>query len=396
VRDRVRALPALCVAASLTGCGTGGSTHAEPSFGPLAGDTVGDTIVLALQSTGAWPTDRTLKPDLVIGAEGDPKVAFGYVTDVAVAPDGEIYAAADEKAVLRFSPKGKLEAIVGRVGEGPGEYSLPQSVTVTREGAVLVGDVTQRRLVEFGPDDAFVRNWPRMDGYVGLGAPTIDSAGALVTTLGFPGATPRDPWRTGMIRYDTTGAVLDTVPPTEMVGQVGPAQQEFGARQYIAWHPFGFPVVGVSSEYVFDLRRADHDIRVRRPSDPVPVSAGERSSARIRLQMMRRRGWPEASLPPMPPENKAAYKGIIPARTGEVWVILHGEGEVIDTVQYAGLTYVRWDEMFAADVFDVEGRYLGRVHGPFGVEPKVIRHDTVWAVALGKMGETTVVRYLAR
>ena len=380
--------------AALAACGC--RERGTADLGPLAADTVGDTIVLHTQDTGVWEAERTLEPDLVIGAEGDPKVAFGFVTDVAVAPDGRIYVAADQRAVLRFSRRGKLEAIVGRRGEGPGEYSLPQSVTVSRDGAVLVGDATQRRVVEFGPDDEFVRNWPRMDGQVGPGGPMIDTSGALVTTLGFPGSTPRAQRRVGFVRYDSSGTVLDTIPPPTVAGEEAPVQEEFAARKHIAWHPFGFLVAGVSSDYVFDLRRPDHTIRVRRPYEAVPVSAGERSSARVRLDMMRRRGWPESALPPMPPDDKAAFRHILPAETGDVWLILHGKGEVRDTVHYAGLTYVRWDELFVADVFSVDGRYRGRVRGPFGVEPMVIRGDTVWAVAPGKVGEATVVRYLVR
>jgi hypothetical protein len=86
---------------------------------------------------------------------------FNTVTNVAVGPTGEIYAADGygNARVHKFSPDGRFLLSWGEPGIGEGQFNLPHGIAVDSQGLVYVADRENSRIQVFTPDGAFVRAW---------------------------------------------------------------------------------------------------------------------------------------------------------------------------------------------------------------------------------------------
>lgn len=68
-------------------------------------------------------------PVLRIGSVDDPDYAFGRVQSLTVGPDGRIYSThADQAEVMRWTVDGLPDGVIGREGEGPGEFRGPGAI----------------------------------------------------------------------------------------------------------------------------------------------------------------------------------------------------------------------------------------------------------------------------
>jgi DNA-binding beta-propeller fold protein YncE len=92
-----------------------------------------------------------------VEADGEP---FNLPTDVALAPDGDIYVSDGygNNRVHLFSPEGKLLLSWGEKGEGPGQFNLPHGIWV-RDGKVYVADRQNHRIQIFTLDGEYIDEW---------------------------------------------------------------------------------------------------------------------------------------------------------------------------------------------------------------------------------------------
>jgi sugar lactone lactonase YvrE len=86
---------------------------------------------------------------------------FNTVTNVTLAPDGEIYAADGygNARVHRFAADGRLLASWGEPGSGPGQFNLPHGIALDRGGRVYVADRENSRIQIFSRDGALLEIW---------------------------------------------------------------------------------------------------------------------------------------------------------------------------------------------------------------------------------------------
>jgi DNA-binding beta-propeller fold protein YncE len=116
----------------------------------------GNHLVLKLS-----PTGRVL---LVLGRKGVAAEAdwlFNQPTDVAFGKSGEIYVSDGygNSRVVKFDRDGRFLKAWGRHGSGPGEFNLPHSIAVDREGHVYVADRENERIQIFDAEGTFLREW---------------------------------------------------------------------------------------------------------------------------------------------------------------------------------------------------------------------------------------------
>ena len=98
-----------------------------------------------------------------LGIRNSPKSGepFNHPTDVAVAPDGEIYASDGygNSRVHRFTAEGQLQMSWGNPGAAAGEFTTPHAVWIDAENRVLVADRENNRVQVFDREGTYLTEW---------------------------------------------------------------------------------------------------------------------------------------------------------------------------------------------------------------------------------------------
>lgn len=95
------------------------------------------------------------------GVAGDGPYTFNGVTDVAVAPNGDIFITDGHvnSRVVKYTKDGKFIKAWGKKGTGPGEFNLPHSVAIDSRGRLLVADRSNHRIQLFDQEGTFLEQW---------------------------------------------------------------------------------------------------------------------------------------------------------------------------------------------------------------------------------------------
>lgn len=129
--------------------------------GPSSGDAPAPSVAPDLESVAGY---RVLQPGaLIAGFPADPldmqsEFVIERGWDLAVGATGgdggdEIYVLDTfAKRVLRLDRDGKLQAVIGGPGGGPGEFENPHSIETDPRGGVWVADLRLGRLSRFDPE----------------------------------------------------------------------------------------------------------------------------------------------------------------------------------------------------------------------------------------------------
>ena len=130
---------------------------------------------------------------------------FNRPTDVAVAPNGEIYVCDGygNARVHRFTPDGKLIQSWGDPGAGPGQFRLPHSVGISPDDRVFVADRENDRIHIYTRDGQFLDMWTHVQRPTDI---SFDRDGRMyVSELWWiPG---QQSFTNGKIKHDLPGGV---------------------------------------------------------------------------------------------------------------------------------------------------------------------------------------------
>ena len=104
------------------------------------------------------------------GVSGDGPSEFNGVSDVAIAPNGDIFVADGHvnSRIVKFSKDGRFIKTWGKKGTGPGEFNLPHSVVFDSQGRLLVADRSNKRIQLFDQDGRFLTEWKQFGEASGL------------------------------------------------------------------------------------------------------------------------------------------------------------------------------------------------------------------------------------
>ncbi len=97
------------------------------------------------------------------GVAGDDEKHFDKPTDVAFAPNGDVYVSDGygNSRVAKFDRSGKFLHAWGSKGEGEGQFNLPHAVRVDSKGHVYVADRENKRVQVFDAGGKFLRSAAR-------------------------------------------------------------------------------------------------------------------------------------------------------------------------------------------------------------------------------------------
>lgn len=381
--------------------------------------TRGDTAVVRTEAGSVWGAERTLVPEVSIGAlEGDLAYLFGSVRSLDVAPDGTIYVVDGQLPDLRaYAPDGSYLRTLGRPGEGPGELKSPDGgLAVLSDGRVLVRDPGNARIQVYAPSGDALETWSIRGGFNTSNPLYRDRRDNVYTQiLVDPQAEVRN-WIIGLVRIGPDGTPGDTlVPPEadyddpEVEARRGDGDNRsiirngvpFAASQEVTFHPDGYFVHGIGDRYKLTLLRPDDPLIIERAAEASPVTAGEKAEEEARVTRNMRSTQPNWRWNgPAIPDRKPYFTDVHAARDGRLWVTIPQAGVEVEDLDHdpTDPTSVpdRWQEPVAFDVFEGDGTYLGRVRTPLGFSrypTPVFDGERVWAVTRDELGVQRVVRF---
>ena len=309
-----------------------------------------------------------LKEDLSLGgpeAQGD--YAFGQIRTFIVDDAGSIYVLDQQASHVKvFDKAGKYVRTIGRQGQGPGELEMPMTLSFNRTAGELAVHQSSRRISYFKADGTFLRHLSLKEMWALRGR--VDSRGNIYITEGIVDQT--DP------RYELKKLGPDASVIAVLAKSPAPnASVKFDPFMAISYFQidradnlvYGYPLTyeihffGPSDQKVFK--------KIAREYDPVAVTAEERAER-------------EKDVPPGMTmnfdfsKNHSAYYRFFLSDLGHI---------IVQTWEKTK------DGMFVHDVFDAEGRFIGRIPlKPSGVE---ILKGKYYALEEDEDGYQIVKRY---
>lgn len=309
-----------------------------------------------------------LKEDLSLGgpeAQGD--YAFGQIRTFIVDDAGSIYVLDTKLGHIKvFDRSGKYVRTIGRQGQGPGELESPMTLSFNRTSGELAVHQSSRRMSYFKTDGTFLRHLSFKEMWALRGR--VDSKGNIYITEGF--IDEKDPrYETKKLRPDASViAVLAKSPAPTGGGKLNP----FMAISYFQLDRDDHLVYGYPLTYEIQFfGPADQKVikKITREYDPVAVTAEERAE--------REKDVPQGMTMNFDfSKNHSAYYRFFLSDLGHV---------IVQTWEKTK------DGKSIHDVFDAEGRYIGRVPlKPTGIE---ILMGKYYALEEDEDGYQTVKRY---
>lgn len=99
-----------------------------------------------------------------------PGPPFNGCTDIAIAPNGDIFATDGygNCRVHHFSSVGELLHSWGEVGSGPGQFRLPHAICISPDGRLFVADRENDRIQIFSTDGDYLGEWDNVHRPCGI------------------------------------------------------------------------------------------------------------------------------------------------------------------------------------------------------------------------------------
>jgi DNA-binding beta-propeller fold protein YncE len=104
------------------------------------------------------------------GVSGATDTTFNGPTDVAVAPNGDVFVADGHvnSRIVKFSKDGKFIKTWGKRGTGPGEFNVPHTMFFDSRGRLFVGDRSNKRIQIFDQEGNFLEQWTQFGSPSGI------------------------------------------------------------------------------------------------------------------------------------------------------------------------------------------------------------------------------------
>jgi sugar lactone lactonase YvrE len=331
-----------------------------------------------------------LVEDLRIGTAAEGPQSFSTVAGLEVDGAGRIYVIDRQAQEIRlFDSTGTFVRRIGRPGRGPGEFVGANGLAWDPDGRLWVVDQKGERYTLFDATGRVLKT--QLRGLLWYGwrwEGTVDTGGRLLenqTLRGGPEPVPV------ILRFDRGFARTDTFPfpraqlpddffRFEQGSTVLFTSIPFAPKLHWRIDPRGRLWFGASDRYRIVVRRLEGDTLriVERAEPPIPVSGAEADSA---AALVAKAAGDESQVDRSRiPRVKPAFSGVSLDDAGRLWVhpaVRAGESKDV------------------LDVFDPDGRYLGRVTVPFAFsssQPVVIRRDRFYTVTEDADGVPYVVR----
>jgi hypothetical protein len=312
-----------------------------------------------------------LKEELSIGGpEAQEDAAFGQIASVAIDDAGTLYVLDARASNIKiFDASGEYLRTVGRQGQGPGELEYPTNLSLIRTKGELAVNLQTRGIVFFKTDGTFLRQLSLKGLITGRGR--LDSRGQIYIL------------EIAMGENDSRYVTKKLAPDASVLATISETQApagKMGTNKIKAFLPVAYFVVDRDDRFVYGYP-ATYEIQLYGPAetkmlrkitreyDAVPITSEERGDL-------------EKGIPPGMkveieyPKDHPAFTRFFLSDRGHLFV---------QTYEKAA------NGMFVHDVFDAEGRFIGRLPlKPSGLE---ILNGKYYALEEDEEGYQYVKRY---
>jgi len=343
-----------------------------------------------------------LEPDVVIDDESlGGRTFFESVVDLARDGSGRLYVA-DYKAnhIKRFDADGHFQGVIGREGQGPGEFQWPWNIAVS-PGRLYVWDMRNRRLCALTPDGEFLRS---VSFQIHEGRPQKFRAlpgGGLVVEMEVTHYQEPDRPQDSIIRLFSAdlepGREIYTRPVwknryARIEGRFSNLPQPFPRLVYWDLLPGGRVVVGFSDEYKLEI----HDPAqgrlnaFERACEPVKIGEADKKRFFDSISFSDSQG-NRSSGPSDYLKKNTTFPPTFPVFSG---IVVDGEGHILVNV----FTRDRKAAFHVFNAFDPRGEFIARVRiegeASFCGRPEALFDgDGVWVQEKDDEGLIRIVRY---
>jgi 6-bladed beta-propeller len=180
------------------------------------------------------PEGKVLMTLGTAGVSGEGPDTFNGPSDVAIAPNGDIFISDGHvnNRVVKFSKDGKFIKAWGKKGSGPGEFNVPHTLAFDAKGRLFVGDRSNSRIQIFDQDGNFLEEWKQFGRPSGI----FITNDTILVADSDSNNTTNPGWKRGIrIGSVKDGSVTAFIPDT----QANPDSNE-------RWYPNG-PIISVTS-----------------------------------------------------------------------------------------------------------------------------------------------------
>ena len=380
-------------------CGGGGEGGGE--WAGTVTDSAGVQII-ENPSTGMWPQGSSwqLTEVLRIGSsEGDPDYQFGQIAGITVGDKGEIFVLDQQAAQIRvFDAAGTYARSIGSPGGGPGEIGAGSSALLNVSADTLsVADMGNMRVQHFLEDGTPAGEY-RIDMAAGMPIRWQDTPEGLAVVQIRPGMFNPDQTAAdsmdAILARKTDGSVADTIfrmPAGKSFSMAGgtPELKFFSPEPVWTLAPGNGIWYGVNNTYELGYYDNTGQLvrKLKKSFEPLPVSDADQD---IMLDMIKRLMSQQAGAPPEAIEQFLsivefddqfpAYYQLFSGPQSSLWVqhiqipseLSEEEKENFNPMVNIGSP--TWD------VFDTEGRFLGKIEMPARFQPMRFTTDRIYGV----------------
>jgi hypothetical protein len=381
----VRAVGTLFLAVAMAAC-----SDADSADGFVVRDSAGVRIAESRapswSEAEAWTIDAT--PSLRIGTlDGAPEYLFQFIRRVLRLDDGRIVVADAATSELRwYDPDGSHAIAAGGRGGGPGEFALLGDAFAAGDSVIAL-DVQYSTLLFFAPSGEYVRTvrfeWPTQFAPPPVGR-LPDGSWITHGYVEQPGEQlGRVAYTDRLYRFGPDGALLDTLatfPSDEAyLTRCGPENRGICNNAPV------FGLAGsraVADTLVYVGNGNGYDIRLHDTRSPRMLGRIRRIVERVPVRDADVSRYVESLLERYPPERQPEMRRTleeIPAADSiPSYRALHvDDGGMLWVERYR----VPWDPGTPVfDMFDTDGRWLGEVNAPTGLDVHQIGDDFVLGV----------------
>ena len=384
------------------------------------GDRDGARLIRTV-SGSVWGGSAELELELSISPRGlDEAYLFGEIIAVT-RTDDRIYVLDRQVPTVRvYDSRGEHLMDIGRYGQGPGEFVYPTSVGIhPLSGELLVRNGQNGRINLYDAETGqTVTSWRIRAGWTTDSPLVVTPDGRPWTLQLLNRSSDILDWELGMVEVKPDGATGDTLRPPAFENEaayVVARREGSSSRRRVpftpevlwAMSPSGAMIGGFSGEYGFEVHSLDGSrVVIEKEWDPVPVDRREAEWYVLGVTLRLQRQYPGWAWDgPSVPGHKPAYESLVPDRSGRIWVQRPGPGISLDgcVVDPRTADELRrnpcWEQSSTFEVFDLEGRFLGPVSIPDGLQIDTRAHiegDRILAVFEDEEGTPHVRVYRLR